>query len=363
MVGTAVIVIISVAALPVTLLLLLAAFMLCFPSKMSKFHAANSSLTFRIMYHIYTTPLGQLVHDHMDMDKSREPHTEFENKRGSVIQLNAQTEVHIVPVLKDNYCYIIVDKQSGHAAVVDASDAAAISSSLESMGRDDVRLTHILSTHDHFDHTGANRRLLRRNRALIIVGGKDDDVPCCNRRVSDGDIIPVGANTKVRVIHCPCHTVGHCAFYIEEREGQGALFSGDALFVGGCGKFFEGSARDMRLSLAALMSLPPNTLLFPGHEYAEANLKFAHTAVLPKSSAIKELYAKVKELRKSKLPAVPSTLAEEAQTNVFCMAAVGGADLTSSPILTGPQRDGLNARNGSVQEDVLCRLRILKDSL
>ena len=220
-------------------------------------------------------------------------------------------EIVPVPQLSDNYAYLLIDGETGDAAVVDCAEAAPV---LDEVRRRGVRLGAVLATHHHFDHVGGNPDLLRALPGLRVHGSADDAprIPGITHRVRDGDPVEVG-RLRARVILIPAHTSGHVAYYFPTER---AVFTGDTLFAGGCGRLFEGDAAQMMGSLAKLAALPDDTRVYCGHEYTEKNLRFA-TTLEPGNRALRDKLAAVEELRRGGLPTVPSTIADEKATNPF----------------------------------------------
>ena len=178
----------------------------------------------------------------------------------------------MLDALSDNYMYLIVDKESRAACVVDPVDAQAITAQAQ---RVNASIKFVLTTHHHFDHAGGNNDCKRLIPGVVIVGGERDAVQAKTRSVTDGEVLSVGS-LHVQCIWTPCHTAGHISYAVHPSDGgASALFSGDYLFVGGCGRFFEGGPEEMACGLAKLGKLPPATLLYCGHEYTVKNLQFA----------------------------------------------------------------------------------------
>jgi len=215
-----------------------------------------------------------------------------------------------IPQLADNYAYLIIDESSHQAAVVDCAEAGPVLAAVSAAG---VDLVAILPTHHHFDHVGGNEDLLRQ-RALEVYGytGQGQRIPGCTREVSDGDTVRVG-DLAARILFIPAHTTGHVAYSFERER---AVFTGDTLFAGGCGRLFEGDAAMMMRSLAKLMALPDDMRVYFGHEYTEKNLRFALT-LEPNNAALREKHAWALEQRRQQLPTVPTTIASEKATNPF----------------------------------------------
>ena len=238
--------------------------------------------------------------------------------------------VHVVPVLKDNYSYVIHDFKSGIAAAVDVSEAKPVLAVIDKLGAADKFM--VLTTHKHWDHSGGNKDLaaafgkgsktpmflLPGDEGLRIVGGAKDNIPNVTNPVNDNDTFDIGALT-VRVLFAPCHTSGHVLYHVfhPDHPSEGALFSGDTLFVGGIGAFFEGTAKDMLAALDRVAKeVPPETSVFPGHEYTVNFLKFSSS--LDKSNGfIKEQLNRYEQMRAEGLPTIPSTIQEELVQNLF----------------------------------------------
>lgn len=221
--------------------------------------------------------------------------------------------VHQLPALTDNYIYLIHDPDSGATAAVDPGAADPVMAALADRG---WRLTHILNTHHHQDHTGGNLALKRATGAQVVGAGMDSGrIPGLDVQVADGHAVALGAATAT-VIGVPGHTSGHIAFWFAASH---ALFCGDTLFSLGCGRLFEGTPADMWQSLDKLRRLPPDTRVYCAHEYTAANGRFART-VEPDNDALAARMDSVARLRAAGRPTVPSLLAEECAANPFLRA-------------------------------------------
>jgi len=225
-------------------------------------------------------------------------------------------QVWLIPVLRDNYVMVI--ERAGRAAVVDPALADPVAAALAERG---LELEAILQTHHHSDHIGGTPGLLARWPAAAVVAASADRerIPLQTRGVSGDDSFTL-LGEPVRVLAVPGHTRAHIAFWLPE---SGHLFCGDTLFVGGCGRLFEGTAEQMLASLQRLAALPEPTLVWCAHEYSENNLAWAH-AEAPADAAIADRLAAVRLLRASGHPSVPTTIAAERRTNLFLRAADAG---------------------------------------
>lgn len=223
-------------------------------------------------------------------------------------------QIITIPCLSDNYAYLIHIAETGETALVDAPEAAPIQAALEEKG---WALNAILLTHHHNDHIAGVEALRAAYGARVIGGAKDAHrLPPLDEEVSEGSRLSV-IGLEVEVADVSGHTVGHIAFYMPEL---GAAFTADSLMALGCGRLFEGDAPMMWASLSRLARLPEDTLIYSGHEYTEANARFALT-VDPGNENLKARAAHIAKLRQAGTPTVPSTLAEEKATNPFLRAA------------------------------------------
>lgn len=213
-----------------------------------------------------------------------------------------------IPQLSDNYAYLAIDPATRCAAVVDCAEAASVLAAVE---REGVKLTAVLPTHHHFDHVGGNDELIAAVPDLAVYG-VDDRIPGLTRRVAEGDVVSVG-ELRARVIFIPAHTSGHIAYYFER---EAAVFTGDTLFAGGCGRLFEGDAAMMIGSLSKLRDLPAETRIYFGHEYTEKNLRFALT-LEPENEELRAKHAWASAVVGKGEYTTPTTIASEIQTNPF----------------------------------------------
>jgi len=224
-------------------------------------------------------------------------------------------KVKILPALSDNYMYLIIDDSTNEAGIVDPVEPETV---LEAVKNENVNLTTVLTTHHHWDHAGGNKKLLQLKPGLHVVGG-DDRIDEVTQKVTQGDQLKIG-NLNVQCFFTPCHTTGHICYYLTDEKGESkAVFTGDTLFLGGCGRFFEGNGEQMNEALnVKLASLPDETKVYCGHEYSIQNLTFGHH-VEPENETIKAKLEWCKKLRSSDpaQPTIPSTIGEEKEINPF----------------------------------------------
>ena len=216
------------------------------------------------------------------------------------------TEIEIVPCLSDNYAYLV--KSGDQCAVVDPSEPGPVQAALAKKG---WKLTHILNTHHHLDHCGGNLELKKETSAVVVGPAKDAArIPGLDVGVDEASGWEFDGR-KVQILEVPAHTRGAITFVID-----GNAFTGDTLFLMGCGRLFEGDPQMMWTSLSKLMTLPDETKIYCGHEYTESNGRFALT-LEPGNGALQARMGAVKAARAKGQPTVPATMGLEKQTNPF----------------------------------------------
>lgn len=248
--------------------------------------------------------------------------------------------VEIVPCLQDNYAYVVVCPETGVAAVIDPSESAPV---LDALARLAVSPSVVLATHHHPDHVGGIEGLVAKFPGLRVVAHAHDRdrVPHVTRLVEHGDEERVGA-LRFRALHVPGHTLGAVAW-----EGGGVVFTGDTMFLGGCGRLFEGTPAMMHRSLnETLGALDGATKVYCGHEYTVSNLKFARH-LEPTHPAVLEALARAEARRAAGEPTVPGTLSTERATNPFLRCGEVG-------VRAAVKTDGSDV-------DVLAAVRLAKD--
>jgi hydroxyacylglutathione hydrolase len=218
-----------------------------------------------------------------------------------------------VPILSDNYAWLLHDAASGATAIVDPAEAAPIVSAIDAAGG---RLDLILLTHHHADHIAATDEI-RDRYGCKVVGATADArrLPRLDQSVREGDSVALGQATA-QVLETPGHTRGHISYFFPDG---GVLLCGDTLFSLGCGRLLEGSADELFASLAKLAALPPDTLVCCGHEYTASNARFALHAD-PANTALRARAQEVDRLRAAGQPTLPSRLADELAENPFLRA-------------------------------------------
>ncbi len=218
-----------------------------------------------------------------------------------------------VPILSDNYAWMLRDAASGAVAIVDPADPGPIIAAIERAGG---RLDTILLTHHHADHVAGTDAVRARFNCPVVGAAADARrLPRLDQAVREGDTVRLGG-AEGRVIDTPGHTRGQINFLFPDG---GVLLSGDTLFSLGCGRLIEGTAEEMFASLRKLAALPPDTLVCCGHEYTASNARFALT-VEPDNAALRARAEEVRRQREANQPTVPSRLGDEMAANPFLRA-------------------------------------------
>lgn len=270
-----------------------------------------------------------------------------------------------IPCLADNYAYLLVCRETKEAAIIDPSEPGPVLRALEQgagtldsrrdlsappASREDIRVVAILCTHHHHDHVGGNEEVRSRLGIDRVYGHGSDRgrIPGQTQYLQEGDTFEVG-RLSVRAIHIPGHTLGAVAYVVSQEPDDPVVFTGDTLFLGGCGRLFEGDPPMMHASLSKLAALEPRTRVYCGHEYTESNLRFA-AHVEPSNAAITEARELAAELRKEGRATVPGTIAGELATNPFMR-------------VTSPEiRKTLGIPADASPEDALGAIRRAKDT-
>jgi hydroxyacylglutathione hydrolase len=218
-----------------------------------------------------------------------------------------------IPILSDNYAWLLRDTATGATAVADPAEPGPVAAAIEAQGG---RLDLILLTHHHADHVAGTDAIRARFGAKVVGAASDRHrLPTLDQAVADGDRVVLGDSSAV-VIDTPGHTRGHIAFYFDAGH---VLVCGDTLFSLGCGRLIEGTAAEMFASLRKLAALPGGTKVCCGHEYTESNARFA-LSVDPNNAALKSRVAEAHQQRATGQPTVPSTMSSELAANPFLRA-------------------------------------------
>jgi hydroxyacylglutathione hydrolase len=221
-------------------------------------------------------------------------------------------EIVAVPAFTDNYIWLVHDEASRETAVVDPGDPAPPLAEAERRG---WTITQVWNTHWHPDHTGGNSAI-KEATGCTVSGPAAETIRARDVALSEGRELAIGTH-RGRVIEIPGHTLGHVALIFDEA---GIAFVGDTMFAMGCGRLFEGTAEQMYASLQRIVELPDETRLYCGHEYTLANARFAAHAE-PGNTAIAARLDEVAGLRDSGRITLPTTVAQERQTNPFVRAS------------------------------------------
>ncbi|MEM9469522.1 MAG: hydroxyacylglutathione hydrolase [Pseudomonadota bacterium] len=220
--------------------------------------------------------------------------------------------VKLVPILSDNYAFIL--HKGEEAAVIDPGQPEPVIHALNDLG---LKPSMVLNTHHHSDHIAGNAPILQKFEGKL-VGPENDThrIPHINHAVKEGSKINF-ADEEIQVFEAPGHTSGHVCFYLPQSQ---ILFAGDVLFVMGCGRAFEGTAEQLYHSIQKIKAFPPETEIYCGHEYSLSNAEFC-LSIEPDNEAIQKRLKTIKQYRDNSVPTVPTTLAEELETNLFLRAA------------------------------------------
>lgn len=222
----------------------------------------------------------------------------------------------VITALGDNFVYVL-EYEPGKALAVDPGEASVVSRVLKDRK---LELTHIFCTHHHFDHIGGVEQLRKVSRCRV-VSADTRRIKGVDLAVEDGDMLKLGS-VEIRVIATPGHTTTSVC-YLVRCGGEDMLFTGDTLFIGGCGRLFECDAQTMWASLQKLAGLPEDTLVYCGHEYTIENYEFA-LAVEPDNRTVKERLGQLRAMRRQVGHTVPSTIAQERLTNCFLRSDSAG---------------------------------------
>mgnify|MGYP000293533700 CR=1 FL=1 len=222
-------------------------------------------------------------------------------------------QVFPLKALEDNYMYVLHDEVTGKNAVVDPSEADPV---LEFLKEKDWKLDAILNTHHHWDHVGGNLKL-KKTFDCEVIGYEADEhrIPGISRELANGETVSIGG-MSAQTYFIPGHTSGHIAYYFEKDQ---ALFTGDTLFLSGCGRLFEGTYEQMFESLNLLKKFPDPTQIYCGHEYTLTNARFL--VEIEPNDQNNKYYATIVEKLKSSGTTIPGRIEEEKRYNPFMRSA------------------------------------------
>jgi hydroxyacylglutathione hydrolase len=219
-----------------------------------------------------------------------------------------------IPVLNDNYVWLVHEPVSGETTVIDPAVADPVLAQAHIHG---WKISQIWNTHWHPDHTGGNAAIKAATGCLVTgPAAEAARIPTMDRAVAEGDVVTLG-DVAARVIEVPAHTAGHIAYHVADER---VIFVGDTLFAMGCGRLFEGTPAQMFANMKRLAQLPPETVVYCAHEYTQANGRYALVAE-PGNEALVRRMAAVDAARARGEPTVPTTIALEQATNPFMRAA------------------------------------------
>jgi hydroxyacylglutathione hydrolase len=251
-------------------------------------------------------------------------------------------EITLIPLLTDNYGYLLHDAASKQTAVVDPSEAAPVLAVAKTRG---LKIDFVLNTHHHPDHSGGNLGIKKETGCRIVGPAPDRErIPGIDIALDEGQSFRLG-NEEASILFIPGHTKGHIAFHFRDAK---AVFCGDTLFSLGCGRMFEGTPPMMWASLEKLRRLPGDTRVYCGHEYTASNARFA-VSIDHDNAALRRREAEVTKLRAEGKFTVPSTMAEERVANPFLRA--------DDPALAAAV-----GKRGAAPSEVFGEIRRLKDN-
>ena len=222
-------------------------------------------------------------------------------------------EIVRVPVLSDNYSWLVHDPDSGETMVVDPGEAAPVEAAAAERG---WMIGAVWLTHWHPDHVGGAEALRSKGARVLGPEAERAKITALGEGVGEGDVVRLGAH-EAQVITVPGHTQGHIAFHFAKNS---AIFTGDTLFAMGCGRLFEGTPADMFGNMQRYAALPDETRVYCGHEYTLSNARYA-VAAEPDNAAIVDRLAEVEAMRARGEPTVPTTIGAERATNPFLRAS------------------------------------------
>lgn len=222
-------------------------------------------------------------------------------------------EVACVPVLSDNYVWLVHDDASGETLVIDPGDASPVLDAAAARG---WTITQVWNTHWHPDHTQGNAAVVAATSAKLTGPKREaEKIAGLDTTVDEGDTLTFAGRTA-QVLHMPGHTQGHVVYHFAD---DGLLFCGDNLFAMGCGRLFEGTPAEMYANMQRFAAMPDATVAYGAHEYTLGNGRYARVAE-PDNAAIVDRLAEAEALRAAGKPTLPTTIGLEKATNPFMRA-------------------------------------------
>ncbi|KAK7109975.1 probable hydrolase PNKD [Littorina saxatilis] len=312
---------------------------------------------FRIGYFFYTrTRVGYYYHQR-DIAKAKEKLKDCGGHHSNLTPFDyGDLQIVPIPMLLDNYAYLVTDRRTNTSVVIDPGHAEPVQVYLS--GRN-IMPDAVLVTHKHWDHSGGNKEMRQHYPNIRVYGSGSDHVHDITHPLQAGETLEFGG-LKFNTMITPGHTTGHMVYILDGSPyGVGdSIFSGDLLFLAGCGRMFEGTAETMLHSLDQIYSLPNDTLIWPGHEYARENLEFS-CHLEPENQTAKEKLKWVKSQREKRFCTCPSIVQEEKQYNPFLRTRE-----ESMPRVLGIVKDGIFATaDDATRARMLCEIRERKDQL
>jgi hydroxyacylglutathione hydrolase len=222
-------------------------------------------------------------------------------------------KIKIVPLGRTNYSYFIQDSSTGMLGIVDPGDHDYLVSIANNFFK--CEISAVFLTHKHWDHSAGIHQLVKTFPNIKTYASSLEKIPDITDRVGDSELIKFG-NSIIKAITTPVHTNGSLCFYVQPENAPGILFTGDTLFVGGMGAFFEGDIKKACSSISKINSLPDDTFIFPGHEYSETTLKFA-LYLQPQNKVLLRKASWVVKRRVRYMMTIPTTVREEKSYNPF----------------------------------------------
>lgn len=256
-------------------------------------------------------------------------------------------QIHTIPAFVDNYFWLIQpDTQSPDVYIVDPGAAQPV---CDYLAQHKLELKGVLLTHHHHDHIDGALEL-QETFKTPIYGPDSSRIPQVTQPLYDGDSLPLGTLTAT-ILALPGHTLDHIAYFIQTPDNPPLLFSGDTLFAVGCGRLFDGTAPLLYRALQKIALLPDETLIYGGHEYTLANIRFALT-IEPDNSDLKVRQVAERQKREQGISTLPTQLALEKRTNPFLRCHL-------KSVRTSVER--LSNKTLVTDTDIFTSLRLLKD--